>query len=66
MLIYVISSYQDYIRLVFKIEYYETFVNFACERCCCFNRFCIVIKDLLFYLKYSKCVYANKLCVNMS
>jgi len=60
------SFYQNCICLAFKIDCYETFVNFACKRCCCISKPYIVIKDLLFYLKCLKCVCANKLCVNMS
>ncbi len=59
------SFYQNCICLAFEINYYKTFVNFVCKRCCYINKSCIAIKDSLFYLKCSKCVCANKLCVNM-
>ncbi len=60
------SSYQNRIRLAFEIDCYETLVDFACERCCYTSKPCIVMKDSSSYLKCSKCVRANKSCVNMS
>ena len=60
------SFYQNRIRFAFKIDRYETFVNFAYERCCYTSKPCIIIKDSSFYLKCSKCVCANKLYINMS
>ncbi len=60
------SFYQNRICFAFKIDRYETLVNFAYKRCCYISKPCIVIKDLSSYLKCSKCVRANKSCVNMS
>ena len=60
------SSYQNRIRLAFEIDCYETFVDFACERCCYISKPCIVMKDSSSCLKCSKCVRASKSCVNMS
>ncbi len=57
--------YQNCICFVFEIDRYETFVNFVCKRCYCNSKSYIAIKDSLFYLKCLKCVYANKLYVNM-
>ena len=59
------SFYQNYICLAFKIDYYKTFINFVYKNCYYINKSCIVIKDLLSYLKCLKCVYANKLYINM-
>ncbi len=58
--------YQNYICFIFEINCYETFVNFACERCCYTSKSYIVIKDSSSYLKCLKCVYTNKLYINMS
>ncbi len=60
------SSHQNRIRLAFEIDRYETLVDFACERCCCTSKPCIVMKDSSSRLKCLKCVRANKSCVNMS
>ncbi len=60
------SSHQNRIRLAFEIDRYETLVNFAYKRCCYTSKPCIVIKDSSSRLKCSKCVRANKSCVNMS
>ncbi len=60
------SFYQNCICLVFKIDCYETFVNFVCKRCCYINKSCIAIKDSSSYLKCSKCVCAKKSYINMS
>jgi len=60
------SSYQNRIRLAFEIDRYETLVDFACERCCCISKLCIVMKDSSFHLKCLECVRASKSCVNMS
>ncbi len=60
------SFYQNCICLVFEINYYETFVNFVCERCCYISKPCIAIKDSSSHLKYLKCVCAKKSYINMS
>jgi len=60
------SFYQNRICLASKIDCYKTFVNFACKRCCYTSKPYIVIKDLSFRLKCSKCVRANKSYINMS
>ncbi len=57
---------QSRIRLAFEIDRYDILVDFVCERCFCFNKSCIAMKDSLSHLKCSKCVRASKACVNMS
>ena len=57
---------QSRLRIAFEIERYNTLVNIVYKRCSLSSYFCIVMKDFSFYLKYSKCVCANKLYVNMS
>jgi len=57
---------QSRIRLAFEIERYDILVDFACERCSCFDKPCIAMEDLSSRLKCSKCVRARKACVNMS
>ncbi len=60
------SSHQNRIRLASEIDRYGTLVDFACERCCCTSKPCIVMEDSSSRLKCSKCVRASKPCVNMS
>ena len=60
------SSHQNRIRLASEIDRYGTLVDFACERCCCTSKPCIVMEDSSSRLKCSKCVRAGKSCVNMS
>jgi hypothetical protein len=57
---------QSRIRLAFEIDRYDILIDFACERCFCSDKPCIVMKDSSSRLKCSKCVRANKACVNMS
>ena len=57
---------QSRIRLAFEIDRYDILVDFACERCSCFDKPCIAMKDSSSRLKCSKCVRARKACVNMS
>jgi len=57
---------QDRLRVAFEIERYDTLIDIACERCSLSNYFCIAMKDFSSCLKCSKCVRANKSCVNMS
>jgi hypothetical protein len=57
---------QSRIRLAFEIDRYDILIDFACERCSCSGKPCIAMKDSLSRLKCSKCVRANKACVNMS
>jgi len=61
-------SYQQQSRicLAFEIDRYDILIDFVCERCSCSDKSCIVMKDSLSRLKCSKCVRANKACVNMS
>jgi len=57
---------QSRIRLAFEIDRYDILVDFACERCSYFGKPCIAMEDSSSRLKCSKCVHANKACVNMS
>jgi len=57
---------QSRIRLASEIDRYDILVDFACERCSCSSKPCIVMEDSSSRLKCSKCVRANKACVNMS
>ncbi len=57
---------QSRIRLAFEIDRYDILIDFACERCSCSSKPCIAMKDSSSRLKCSKCVRANKACVNMS
>ena len=57
---------QSRIRLAFEIDRYDILVDFACERCSCSSKPCIAMKDSSSCMKCSKCVRANKACVNMS
>jgi len=57
---------QSRIRLAFEIDRYDILVDFACERCSCSSKPCIAMEDSSSRLKCSKCVRANKACVNMS
>jgi len=57
---------QSRICLAFEIDRYDILVDFACERCSCSDKSCIAMEDSSSRLKCSKCVRANKACVNMS
>jgi len=57
---------QSRIRLASEIDRYDILIDFACERCSCSGKPCIAMKDSSSRLKCSKCVRANKACVNMS
>jgi len=52
--------------LAFEIDRYDILVDFAYERCSCFDKPCIAMKDSSSRLKCLKCVRASKACVNMS
>ena len=58
--------YKNNFRVVIKIERYEIFVNIFCDRCCFFDRFCIVMKNFEFYFRCFQCVKNEKKCVNIS
>jgi hypothetical protein len=57
---------QSRICFAFEIDRYDILINFVCERCSCSDKSCIAMKDSSSRLKCSKCVHANKACVNMS
>lgn len=56
----------NHFRIVAKINRHEVFVDFLCDRCFVFDRFCVAMKNINKSAKCFECVRAKRFCVNMS